>query len=80
MTKLVLEYSRTKYAGVKPTHWKSGDVDVTNYNPLFLNDAMYDQKPVQSYGNKTFQKLKEIQQERDPKGLFSKRTGGFKYT
>jgi hypothetical protein len=47
------------------------------YLPLYLNDAAGDQAVMQSY--KEYAKLKALQQKMDPNGLFSTRTGGFKY-
>jgi hypothetical protein len=47
------------------------------YMPLYLNDAAGDQAVMQSY--KDYAKLKALQQRMDPNGLFSTRTGGFKY-
>ncbi|KJX98909.1 FAD-binding domain-containing protein [Zymoseptoria brevis] len=74
------QYAKSKYAGVKPTNYKSGDLDTISYNPIFMNDAMYNQDPLRSYGAATYDRLKQIQRERDPNGLFSKRAGGFKFT
>jgi hypothetical protein len=47
------------------------------YMPLYLNDAAGDQPVMQSY--KDYAKLKALQKQVDPNGLFSTRTGGFKY-
>lgn len=47
------------------------------YMPYFINDAMYDQPVLQSYSN--YEKFKALQKSVDPNGLFSTRTGGFKY-
>jgi hypothetical protein len=47
------------------------------YLPLYLNDAAGDQPVMQSY--KDYAKLKALQKQVDPNGLFSTRTGGFKY-
>lgn len=71
-------YAKTTYAGVKNTNYKAGDIAYEEYNPIFLNDAMYDQLPLQSYGNESYTKLKTIQKEVDPQGFFPGRTGGFK--
>jgi hypothetical protein len=79
ITQPLQDYGRSKYKGAQPTHYESGDVDFTNWNPLFLNDAMYNQDAVQSYGDDTFAKLSQIQKSRDPAGFFSKRTGGPRY-
>jgi hypothetical protein len=45
----------------------------------FLNDAMFDQLPLQSYGGDNYERLKETQGKYDPEGLWSKRQGGFKF-
>lgn len=49
-------------------------------NLYFLNDAMYDQEPLQSYGNGNYEKLKTTQKKYDPEGLWSGRQGGFKFS
>lgn len=41
---------------------------------------MFNQDPLRSYGDVTYNKLKAIQRQRDPKGFFSQRAGGFKFT
>jgi hypothetical protein len=51
---------------------------VEQYNPLFLNDAAFDQDVYSTY--KDFKKFKELQKQVDPMGLWSgQRTGGFKF-
>jgi hypothetical protein len=80
ITDSILQYSKTTYAGVLPSHYQTGDVEEVSYNPIFLNDAMYDQKPLESYGQATYDRLKRIQQAYDPSGLFPSRTSGFKFT
>ena len=47
------------------------------YMPLFLNDAMWDQPVLQSY--RDYAKFKALQESVDPNGLFSTRSGGFKF-
>jgi hypothetical protein len=47
------------------------------YLPLFMNDAAGDQPVMQSY--KDYEKFKALQRQMDPNGLFSTRSGGFKY-
>lgn len=49
------------------------------YNPIFMNDGMYDQLVLQSYGADTYAQLQRIQTTRDPDGFFAKRQGGFKF-
>lgn len=79
ITQPAQDYATGKYSETKPTNWKSGDTSRTNFNPLFMNDAMYNQDPSRFYGEGTYEKLSGIQKERDPKGLFRERTGGFKF-
>ncbi|KAF2174162.1 hypothetical protein M409DRAFT_16430 [Zasmidium cellare ATCC 36951] len=80
ITQPAQNYARQKYGNSRPTHWSSGYVGTTNFNPLFMNDAMYNQDPVRSYGEETYERLRGIQRQRDPSGLFSGRTGGWKFT
>lgn len=79
ITKGTQDYARDLYSKSKPTNYVAGDTTFTNFNPLFLNDAMYNQLPLQSYGSETYQQLAALQKEVDPNGFFSKRTGGFKF-
>lgn len=79
ITASIQNYAETRYAGVLNSNYRSGDVTWEEYNPTFLNDAMYDQKPLQSYGQATYDRLKSIQKAYDPSGLFPTRTGGFKF-
>ncbi|PHH88798.1 hypothetical protein CDD83_7047 [Cordyceps sp. RAO-2017] len=69
-----------KYAGIAPTNYAEGDLSFLSYNPLFMNDAMADQKVLQSYGEDNYQRLKAIHQKYDPDDFFSTRQGGFKFT
>lgn len=80
ITATIDEYVKTKYAGVASTHHHSGSVEVEEFTPIFMNDAMYDQMPLQSYENDGYAKLKAIQENVDPTGFFPSRTGGFKFT
>jgi hypothetical protein len=47
------------------------------YNPFFMNDAGPDQDVMSTYRDS--KKFAALQREIDPKGLFSKRVGGYKY-
>lgn len=47
------------------------------YMPLFMNDAAGDQPVTQSYSQ--YAKFKALQRQYDPDGLFSTRSGGYKY-
>ena len=86
---VVSNYAKTTYRGVKPTHYGglgADDVDVLGdagleyqeYDPIFLNDAMYDQKPLQSYPVDNYARLLEAKARYDPHGFFTNRTGGYK--
>lgn len=71
-------YAKGMYPNVAPTHYVEGDLETVGYRPLFMNDAMFNQNPLRSYGEETFARLKEIQKLRDPEGFLAKRQGGFK--
>lgn len=45
-----------------------------------MNDAMQGQDVLQSYGNETYSRLLSIHKAYDPRGFFSDRQGGFKFT
>ena len=79
ITEPAQKYAEEKYSDTKPTHWKEGETARTNFNPFFMNDAMYNQDPQRFYGEGTYEKLREIQREVDPEGFFHERTGGFKF-
>lgn len=79
ITQPAQDYVVRKYSDTKPTNWKSGDIERTNFNPLFMNDAMYNQDERRFYGPGTYEKLRETQRKRDPEGMFRERTGGFKF-
>jgi hypothetical protein len=79
VTQPVADYQRAKYSNTAPTNYKSGNLSFTNFNPIFMNDAMYNQDPLQSYGEETYNRLAQIQKQVDPLGLFSKRTKGWKF-
>lgn len=72
-------YAEAAYPGVTNTRYVEGSLIEEEYNPLFLNDAMTDQNPVQTYGNSTYAKLQETYKKYDPDLFFATRTGGFKY-
>ena len=83
ITATIDEYAMTTYAGVKNSHYNGGDggdLEDAEYRPIFLNDAMYDQMPLQSYEGDNYDRLKSIQKSVDPDGFFATRTGGFKFT
>lgn len=62
---------------VVPQWLEEAGMPADMYMPYFINDAMYDQPVMQSY--RDYEKFKTLQQSVDPNGLFSTRTGGFKY-
>jgi len=72
-------YTQQRYPGVPNTRYVAGDLSYEEYNPIYLNDAMFDQKPMQTYGGTSYARLKAIQKAVDPEGFFPTRTGGFKY-
>ncbi|RDL40051.1 FAD-binding-containing protein [Venustampulla echinocandica] len=80
ITATIDEYAKKTYVGVPSTHYQSGDLEGLEYGPIFMNDATYDQKPLQTYENDGYNRLKTIQKSVDPEGFFPGRTGGFKFT
>lgn len=50
---------------------------IRRYNPIFMNDAMYNQDVLRSYGDATFDRLKAAAAEYDPTGFFSTRQKGW---
>lgn len=75
-------YAKTTYPGVPSTHSAGGARPnwlFEQYSPTFLNDAMFDQKPLQSYGQANYNRLKSIWQSVDPAGFWSTRMNGFKF-
>lgn len=45
-----------------------------------MNDAMYDQKVLESYGDATYNRLKATHEAYDPEGFFATRQGGWTFT
>lgn len=84
ITTTVKEMVKEKYdgKGLKNTNWQPGGAGVGEGDGkggeglTFLNDAMFDQDPVASYGMGGQEKLKEVKGVVDP-GRFFGRTGGF---
>lgn len=68
-----------QYTGVTPTRYQSGDLEEIAYAPIFMNDGMYDQPVLQSYGDGNYQRMKTIQRSVDPAGLLATRQGGFRF-
>lgn len=52
----------------------------SSYNPLFMNDAMYDQQVLQSYSAETYDRLRYPHSIYDPARFFSARQKGFTFT
>lgn len=50
-----------------------------SFNPIFMNDAMYDQDVLQSFGWPIYQRLKWTHEKYDPTGFFSTRQGGWTF-
>lgn len=73
-------YVQEAYPGVEASKYQSGYVAPPGYDLIFMNDAMADQPVLQGYGDATYQRLKHIQKEYDPMGVFAQRTNGFKFT
>ncbi|KIN06284.1 hypothetical protein OIDMADRAFT_155290 [Oidiodendron maius Zn] len=82
ITATVEEWAKTNFAGILPSHYKGptdhAGLENAEYTAIFMNDAMYDQLPLQSYDNNGYARLTAIQRAVDPDGFFSTRTGGFK--
>ncbi|KAH9218626.1 hypothetical protein DL95DRAFT_423351 [Leptodontidium sp. 2 PMI_412] len=74
----MVTYTKQTYPGLQGSNFKSGLPDDGYQPPIFMNDAMTDQKVLQGYGNETFERLKSVQKAYDPIGFFPARTGGFK--
>lgn len=81
ITSTIDAYVRKTYGGMKNSNAVEGTEKSEpglEYGPVFLNDAMFDQDPLRSYGSENYERLKRIQKEVDSDGLFPSRTGGFK--
>lgn len=72
-----LSHQITEWLEGKVPEWLASEPNQDPYLPLFMNDAMADQNVTGTY--KDYVKLKALQAEIDPKGLFRTRAGGFKY-
>ena len=73
-------YVQEAYPDVEASKYQPGYVAPPGYDLIFMNDAMADQPVLQGYGDATYQRLKYIQKEYDPMGVFPQRTNGFKFT
>lgn len=74
----LMAIQKAKYGNFQPTHYKSGEISFTNYNPLFMNDAAPNQDVYTSYGSANLARLSAAKQKYDPMGFFTDRQGGFK--
>ncbi|KAH7370611.1 hypothetical protein BKA65DRAFT_445597 [Rhexocercosporidium sp. MPI-PUGE-AT-0058] len=74
----MVTYTRQTYAGLQGSNFIAGGANDGYQPPIFMNDAMTDQKVLQGYGNETFARLRSVQKAYDPIGFFPSRTGGFK--
>lgn len=73
-------FVQENYAGDLSTNEEPGTQGKGAGNEfVYLNDAMGDQRPLESYGEGNYQKLKSIQRRYDPEGVLQSKTGGFKY-
>jgi hypothetical protein len=76
------EWAKATFAGIQSTNYKgptdTAGLEEAQYTPIYLNDAMYDQLPLQSYENNAYTRLASIQKAVDPNGFFAGRAGGFK--
>ncbi|KAL9616898.1 MAG: hypothetical protein Q9160_008287 [Pyrenula sp. 1 TL-2023] len=66
----------TAWLETKRPGWLA-EAGVDGFMPYFMNDAAEDQRVMESFRN--YEKLKGLQMEVDPEGLFRTRMGGFKY-
>lgn len=72
-------FVQANYAGELSTHEEVGGEKGAGNEFVYLNDAMDDQRPLESYGRENFERLKSIQRRYDPEEVLQSRTGGFKY-
>jgi hypothetical protein len=70
---------KSKYGGIPPTNYESGDLDFISYNPIFMNDAHVSQDVLSSYGEETYQRLQSIHEKYDPAGMLASRQQGFSF-
>ncbi|TQS33765.1 hypothetical protein Golomagni_05878, partial [Golovinomyces magnicellulatus] len=69
-----------KYSGIKPTKYQEGDLEFISYNPVFMNDAMFNQDVLHSYGPDNYDRLEKIQRQYDPAAFLSgDRQSGWKF-
>jgi hypothetical protein len=78
-TSNIEQYILENYATTVNTHYEGNNPTADKYKFRYMNDAMFDQKPLQSYGDDNYQRLKAIQKAYDPTGFFAKTTGVFEF-
>jgi hypothetical protein len=78
-TSNIERYVQENHANTLNTHYEGDNPTADRYKFRYMNDAMFDQKPLQSYGDDNCQRLKAIQKAYDPTEFFPRRTGGFKF-
>lgn len=67
----------TDWLETKVPEWLANEADESPYLPFLMNDAMADQNVTGMY--KDYGRLKALQEEIDPHGMFDTRVGGYKY-
>jgi hypothetical protein len=72
-----LSRDMTTWLEKRVTEWLEDEDGQSKYLPFLMNDAMSDQNVTGSY--RDYAKLKLLQEEIDPNGLFRERAGGYKY-
>lgn len=73
-------YAMDTYGGAACTNSVGPSQEDDSFTPIFMNDAMYDMQPLQSYKNGSYERLLQAKRKYDPEGFFTERTGGFKFT
>ncbi|PHH66888.1 hypothetical protein CDD81_5240 [Ophiocordyceps australis] len=73
-------YHRRHFANIPPTNYMSGSLEYVSYNPIFMNDAMYDQDPLVSYGRENYRRLRAIKIKYDNADFFGRQQLGFRFS
>ncbi|CAG8970919.1 hypothetical protein HYALB_00000898 [Hymenoscyphus albidus] len=79
LTESLEAFVEETYPGVKSTNEIGGGEKGAGNEFVYFNDAMSDQRPLESYGKESYERLRAIQRRYDPDGMLRSRTGGFKY-
>lgn len=80
LTNQAVNCSKFHYAGTRTTRYEEENLNYEKYDPIYSNDATFDQVPYQTYPWNNYARLNAIQRKYDPSGFFATRTDGFKYT